>query len=70
MIEELANISEIVKNNTVELSCSVDIFNEGTHTATTSIELMANGATETSKEIEKEYNSLINVVNPNCFVGI
>ena len=54
MIEELANISEIVKNNTVELSCSVDIFNEGTHTATTSIELMANGATETSKEIEKE----------------
>jgi len=54
MLKELASISGIVKENTTSLNDAVAQFNEITHDATVSIENMANGATETSKEIEKE----------------
>lgn len=54
MIKELQRISETVKYNTTELDGAVEQFNLTTQHATITIEGMANGATETSKEIEKE----------------
>lgn len=54
MIAELARISEIVKENTVELNNCVGQFNVTTETATGSIQEMASGATETTKQIETE----------------
>ena len=61
MIDELFNVSQVVKNNTLELNDTVEQFNETTRAATLSIEGMAHGATETSKEIEKEME-LINSI--------
>ncbi len=54
MIKELAGISQVVKDNTTDLNGAVQQFNTTTDKATISIEGMATGATETSKEIEKE----------------
>ena len=54
ILHELADISVAVKNNTDELNITVEEFNQTTQGATTSIEAMAGGATETSREIEKE----------------
>ena len=54
MIDELAAISESVKRNTEELNTTVEEFTATTEEATTSVKDMATGATDTSKEIEKE----------------
>lgn len=54
MIQELATISETVKTNTVDLNSAVEQFNITTKNATSTIESVAHGATETSREIEKE----------------
>ena len=54
MIDELAAISESIKRNTEELNTTVEEFTATTEEATTSVKDMATGATDTSREIEKE----------------
>ena len=54
LIGELAGISDTVKSNTLELEHTVEEFNTTMQTATGSIQNVAEGATETTKEIERE----------------
>ena len=54
LIGELAGISDTVKSNTLELEHTVEEFNTTMQTATASIQNVAEGATETTKEIERE----------------